>query len=212
MSSNLKVLIVVITGVLMSIIIPCLTSTKEVVKDEEPKTSDLAIATEPKDEKVSNVDSAEPTPQPIYDGAQPIEEIVYDNMTMSELSAKLNRSLKSTLSGTGEIFAKYAVEMNVDPYIAVAIVLHETGCNHKCSAQVRECYNVGGMKGGPSCQGTSYKRFSSLNEGIYSYMKNLQKNYFSKGLTTPEKMNSKYAASTAWSGKVKGYVNKIKNA
>mgnify|MGYP002511620479 CR=1 FL=1 len=32
-------------------------------------------------------------------------------------------------------------------YLAVAIVLHETGCKWTCSKLVRECNNVGGMKG-----------------------------------------------------------------
>ena len=54
--------------------------------------------------------------------------IVYDGLTKEELVDKLNRNLNSTLSGTGEIFANYAIEYGIDPYLAVAIVLHETGC------------------------------------------------------------------------------------
>ena len=34
--------------------------------------------------------------------------IVYDGMTMSELTEKLNRSLKSTIAGNGDIFASYS--------------------------------------------------------------------------------------------------------
>ena len=60
--------------------------------------------------------------------------IVYDNMTLDELAEKLNRSLNSTLSGQGYTFASYAVEQNIDPYLSVAIVLHETGCKWTCSS------------------------------------------------------------------------------
>ena len=55
--------------------------------------------------------------------------IVYDGMTMSELAEKLNRSLKSTIAGKGDIFASYSLERGVDPYLAVSIMLLETGCN-----------------------------------------------------------------------------------
>ena len=68
------------------------------------------------------------------------------------------------------------------------------------------------MKGGPSCNGTSYKKFNSLDDGIYSFMNNLKENYYDKGLTTPEQMNKKYATSKAWAGKIHHYINKIKAA
>ena len=74
------------------------------------------------------------------------EEIVYDGLTKQQLIDKLNRNLNSTLSGTGEIFANYALELGLDPYLAVAIVLHETGCSWDCSNLVKACYNVGGQK------------------------------------------------------------------
>ena len=69
---------------------------------------------------------------------------VYRGMTMEELAAQLDKSLKSTLKGTGYLFATKCIETGVDPYIAVAIVLHETGCDYgTCSSLVRNCYNVG---------------------------------------------------------------------
>ena len=43
-------------------------------------------------------------------------------------------------------------------------------------------------------------------------MNNLKKNYYDKGLTTPEAMNKKYAASQTWAQKVHHYINKIKAA
>ena len=230
MNSTTKVTGIVVFGVLLSFVLPYLmsanttksleTETKRETQTETTVANNNEVAVvHPKDESGTPV---EPTPteepvkqvEPVVEQPQPqpqAEPIVYDGMTLNELAEKLNRSLKSTISGTGMSFAKYAVDMGIDPYLAVAIVLHETGCNYKCSTQVRQCYNVGGMKGGPSCNGTSYKKFNSLDEGIYSFMLNLKTNYYDKGLTTPEQMNKKYAASTAWAGKIHSYIKKIKS-
>ncbi len=227
-----KVTAVIVFGVLLSIALPHFTSinqTQSLETETTPKTetttssNEVAIATTEEDESGTPVEVApahpvqtepqvtEPVQEPVVTEPQ-AEPIVYDGLTMNELVEKLNRSLHSTLSGTGASFAKYAIEMGIDPYLAVAIVLHETGCNGTCSKQVKQCYNVGGMKGGPSCNGTSYKRFNSLDEGIYAFMSNLKENYYDKGLTTPEAMNKKYAASTSWAKKVHHYINKIKAA
>lgn len=136
--------------------------------------------------------------------------IVFDGLTKEELVNKLNRNLNSTLSGTGEIFANYAIEYGIDPYLAVAIVLHETGCSWNCSELVNQCYNVGGQKGAPGCWGGAYQQFSSLEEGISSFMSNLYRNYYSVGLTTAETINSKYAANPTWYVSINNYINKIK--
>lgn len=136
------------------------------------------------------------------------EKIVYDGMTITQLSNKLNRSLKSNLRGKGNLIATYSLAKGVDPYVATAIMLHETGCEWGCSSLVKKCNNVGGQKGS-GCG--SYAAFSSLDIGIKKFIDNLAKNYYAKGLNTPEKMNSKYAESRTWSSKVNSYVNKIKS-
>lgn len=137
--------------------------------------------------------------------------IVYDNMTMTELTEKLNRSLKNELAGYGELYASYSLEKGVDPYLAVAISLHETGCNGKCSNLMKSCNNVSGQKGSPSCGAGSYKRFDTLEDGIKNYIDNLSANYYSRGYNTPETMQSRYAGSTSWAGKVNYYINLIKS-
>ena len=136
--------------------------------------------------------------------------IVYDNMTMSELSDKLNRSMKDTLSGKGELLASYSLEKGVDPYIALSIILLESGCNGgRCSGLTRNCYNFGGQKGTPSCNGGSYKAFNSIDDGLKGFIDNLS-GYYAKGLNTPEKMNSRYAESSTWAMKVRNYERNIK--
>lgn len=136
--------------------------------------------------------------------------IVYDGLTMDELAEKLDRSLKNELHGYGRLYAEYSLANGVDPYIAVAISLHETGCNGHCSGLMLTCNNVGGQKGSPTCGSNGYKGFDTLEDGIKGFIDNLSKNYFGMGLTTPEAMNPKYAGSTTWAAKVNAYVNTIK--
>jgi len=137
-----------------------------------------------------------------------VPEVVYEGMTMDELAAKLDRSLKNELSGKGYLYASYSLEKGVDPYLAVAISLEETGCNWNCSNLVRSCNNVGGMKGS-GCG--SYGYFNTLDDGIRAFIDNIKRNYVDYGLTTAEAMNSKYAENPAWSTNVNNYINRIKN-
>ena len=141
----------------------------------------------------------------------PVDPIVYDGLTMGELADKLNKSLKSTISGKGYLIASYSLQLGIDPYMATAIILHETGCNGTCSSLVRECNNVGGQKGGPSCGGGAYKAYPTLDEGIMGYLDNLYRNYYSYGLTTPEAIGPKYAASTTWASQVNNYIALIRS-
>ena len=148
--------------------------------------------------------------QVVYENT--IGKIVWDGLTMGELTDKLNRTLNSTLAGKGEIFATHSLELGIDPYLAVAIVMEETGCKWDCSYLVKACNNVGGQKGSPSCNGGSYKAYNSLDEGIIGYLDNLYYNYYAYGLTTAEAMNPKYAANPAWSANVNAYIERIKAA
>ena len=138
-------------------------------------------------------------------------KVIWDDLTVEELTLKLNKNLYSDLEGTGEHFAKYTEATGLDPYLAVAIVNLETGCKWGCSTLARSCNNIGGIKGSPSCNGGSYKRFDTLEEGIKSYLDLVYYNYYSVGLDTAEKMNPKYAESTSWAFKVNNYYNDIKN-
>lgn len=138
-----------------------------------------------------------------------IEEnpIVYDGKTLEELTQTINNSLNSTISNKGYLIASYSLEKGVDPYMATAIMLHETGCKWNCSRLVRECNNVGGQKGS-GCG--SYSYFNSLDEGIKAFIDNLERNYISYGLTTPEQINPKYAEDRTWYKKVNKYIEEIK--
>ena len=139
------------------------------------------------------------------------KKIVWDNLTEEELIIKLNKNLYSTLSNTGLHFAKYTSETGLDPYLAISIVNLETGCKWGCSYLVRTCNNIGGIKGSPSCNGSSYRRYDTLEEGIKSYLDLIYYNYYSIGLDDPYKMNSKYAESSTWAEKVNNYYHEVKD-
>ncbi len=136
---------------------------------------------------------------------------IYSGQTVEEIAAQLNKHLgNDMLKDKGELIAHYSISLGVDPYLATAVMLHESGCHSKCSGLTRTCYNVAGQKGAPSCNG-GYKRYSSIDEGIKGAIFNLYKNYYAKGLNTVEKIGPRYAESSAWTGKINGYINKIKN-
>ncbi len=141
------------------------------------------------------------------------EPIVYDGMTLKELASKLDKNLKSTLTGYGMVFAKYSLKYEVDPYVALAIVLHETGCGSgRCSTLTSQCNNIGGMKGTNKCGNGPYARFKSLDSGIEAFFKNLSSNYYKKGLRTPEQIGKKYAESSTWASRIRFYVNQIQKS
>ena len=142
-----------------------------------------------------------------------IEEVpsrieVYDNLTMEELIDKLNRTLSSDLTNMGYAYANYAIELGVDPYLAVAISMHETGCKWNCSYLAKVCNNIGGQKG-TGCG--DYAAFDTLEDGIYAFISNIKRNYVDYGLYTADEMNPKYAEDPLWSSKVNKYVEEIKN-
>lgn len=173
---------------------------------ETPKKEEKPVE-EPKVEEVPmEVASQAVEPEP----PAPVREEVYENLTIEELSAKLDRNLNSAVAGKGSLIATRSLELGVDPYIATAIMLHETGCNWQCSNLVISCNNVGGQKGAPGCGGGSYKSYPTLDEGIIGFIDNLYNNYYTKGLNTVDTIGPRYAQSTTWVSKINSYIEKIR--
>ena len=135
------------------------------------------------------------------------KQIVYDGKTIDEIAEQLNKSLNSTIAGKGYLIASKSIEIGVDPYMATAIILQETGCKWNCSSIVRNCNNVGGQKGS-GCG--SYNYYNTIDEGITEFISNLYNNYIAKGLTTLEQINTRYAADTQWAVRVNNYIESIK--
>ena len=136
---------------------------------------------------------------------------VYEGMTLEELAIKLDRNLGTDIvAGKGALIASECVNKGVDPYVAVAILLHETGCKHSCSRLARTCNNFGGQKGAPGCNGGAYKAYNSIDEGLVGFIDNLYRNYYSRGLNTVESIGPKYAESNTWVSKINSYVSQIR--
>lgn len=179
---------------------------KKIFKSSEPKTVGTALNTIVLNENTKNKEVV----INFSEMAEAKMAIVYDGMTMDELAAKLDRILNDNLSGKGYLYASHSLEMGVDPYLAVAISLLETGCKWTCSNLVKQCNNVGGQKGKPSCNGGSYKSYDTLDEGIIGFIDNIYYNYVAFDLHTPTEMQRKYAESTTWAGKVDAYIEQIR--
>ena len=164
------------------------------------------------DNKIVYVPSLSETGKPSIEVMKEKEEKVperievFDNLTIEELT---DRTLSSDLSGMGYAYANYSVELGVDPYLAVAISMHETGCKWNCSYLTKACNKIGGQKG-TGCG--SYAAFDTLEEGIYAFVSNIKRNYVDYGLTTAEEMTHNYAEDPGWSSKVNKYIEEIKNS
>ena len=199
-------IIAVMLSSIMIISIGIVVFGKELLKKEEPKPVGTVLAS-----LVFN--ESNKSNEVLVNFSNQSEErmkIVYDGMTIDELSAKLDRILNDDLKGKGYLYATHSLEMQVDPYLAVAISLLETGCKWTCSRLVKECNNVGGQKGKPACDGGSYKAYDTLDDGIRGFIDNIYYNYVAYGLLTPEQMSRKYAESTTWGGKVSNYIEQIR--
>ena len=165
------------------------TKTNEVKVEEKPVVTDINMEVAP---------------------AGVLREEVYGNMTLEEVANQLNKSLKNEIAGKGMLIASKSIELGVDPFVATAIIMHETGCGQSsCSHIARTCYNFGGQKGS-GCG--AYQRYGSVDEGLEGMISNLYRNYYAKGLTTVETIGPRYAESSTWVGMINSYVNKIKSA
>lgn len=179
----------------------------KIEKNDSEKIEELKMDDINKKEEVEEV-SMEQSPQAEY---IPPRVEVYEGMTMEELSDKLNRNLGTgAISGKGNLIATKSIELGVDPYVATAIMLHETGCKYNCSKLVVACNNVGGQKGSPACSG-SYKGYNSIDEGIVGHIENLSR-YYSQGLNTVSLIGPRYAQSSTWVSKINWYIDMIRNS
>lgn len=133
----------------------------------------------------------------------------FNGESKEEIANKLNRYLNSTLKGKGKFIVDYSFEVGMDPYLATGVMLQETGCYWTCSYLTRVCNNVGGNKGGPSCNGGSYRRFDTIEEGI-KFAINKLNSYYSKGKTTTYEIGPYYASDPKWPTRVNNYINKLK--
>ena len=135
---------------------------------------------------------------------------VFEGQTLEELAERLERHMNSTITGKGMLIAELSVATGIDPYLATAIILHETGCRWNCSRLVNACNNVGGIKGSPRCGNGSFRYYPTLEDGFIGFFDVLYRVYWSRGLTTPETIGPIYAANPNWPSKIHSYINNIR--
>ena len=177
-----------------------------IVKEVEPVYEEIV------DDKVEEVEM-ESLPSSIVE-VIPERVEVYDGLTMEELADKLNRNLGwDILSGYGELIATESLARGVDPYLVVAIISQESGCagSNGCSNLASACYNFGGIKGNPGCNGKSFKQYDSIEDGLVGLIDLLDRVYFSRGLNTPDLIGPIYCEGDEWAGHIKWFINKIRN-
>ena len=102
----------------------------------------------------------------------------------------LNKTLGGRLAGKGSAIVSIGNKYGVDPAFLAAILHHESG-NGTSSAIINK-NNPGGIMDA-STNWSKLKHFATLEEGIEYTASNLKRNYLDKGLTTIEKIGSKYA-------------------
>ena len=108
------------------------------------------------------------------------------NIDMNKAKQKWKQADGTPLENKTSDMVKIAKKEKIDPAIFMAIVANETG--YGSAPAVKTHNNVAGMMG----SGDLY-HFDSIDDGLDAAAKNLNKLYFSKGLTTPEKIGPKYA-------------------
>ena len=154
-------------------------------------------------EMMRTIDSLDPVPERIE---------VFENMTLYELAEHIERHMNSTITGKGYLIARLSVETGIDPFLATAIILHETGCRSNCSRLVNYCNNVGGITGGPTrCGNGRFRSYPTLYDGFVGFFDVLYRVYFSRGLTTPELMGPIYAESPYWPAQIHSHMNRIRS-
>lgn len=126
------------------------------------------------------------------------------------ISKKIEKYLNSTLNGKASFVVEYSLKKGIDPYLVSGVILQETGCVSNCSKLVKNCNNVGGNKGKPSCNGGSYRKFDTIEDGI-KFAVNKLNSYYKKGLKTAKEINPHYAGDKTWYVKVNRYMNKMKS-
>lgn len=133
------------------------------------------------------------------------------------IGAKINKVLTGNLAGYGNYYAQMGEKYGIDPMIASAISMQETGGN---SYGVRVQHNVGGIMDASS-NWTKQKSYASLEEGIEAHVKNLAW-HKSQGRVTPEQLKPSYCPDGAandpsglnqhWLPGVNKYIERMNNA
>lgn len=123
--------------------------------------------------------------------AEQSKEIYSLNYKLYEAEMALKHE-KEKAKTPQEMIEESCEKYGVDPELAVAIARLETG--HFTSEAFLKGNNVGGLS-----ENEIPLSFETIEEGVDRFISNLARNYFAKGLTTPEEISGKYCPGNAGS-------------
>lgn len=129
--------------------------------------------------------------------AEQSKEIYSLNYKLYEAEMALKHE-KEKAKTPQEMIEESCEKYGVDPDLAVAIARLETG--HFTSYAFTILNNVGGLS-----DNEVPRTYSTIDEGVDRFVSNLARNYFAKGLTTPEEISGKYCPGNAesWAEQVR---------
>ena len=123
--------------------------------------------------------------------AEQSKEIYSLNYKLYEAEMALKHE-KEKVRTPQEMIEESCEKYGVDPELAVAIARLEMG--HFTSEAFLKGNNVGGLS-----ENEIPLSFETIEEGVDRFISNLARNYFAKGLTTPEEISGKYCPGNAGS-------------
>lgn len=131
-----------------------------------------------------------------------LEETAEMYLIKQEYYDKITPWMKGNLEGLEMIFIDYALEVGVDPVLAISISLQETG--HGESFLCKTKNNFGGMR-----YNGEWLSYETREEGATKFIDLIAK-YTARGMDTPETMVDKYAeGSETWAIAINRFMKKI---
>jgi hypothetical protein len=130
----------------------------------------------------AGVPTASPAPTPVQAATSP---------EPSDLVNNLNKNFKGALNGKGQDIVNAAYKNGIEPSLFGSIVALETGWG--TSDALKKYNNPGGVMDPNSPDQKGFQKFDDISQGLDAMGANLQRNYISKGLTTPGTIGPVYA-------------------
>lgn len=188
---------------------------REAVEEEMQQLLKRQIEETPIDSSPSETALVGATPAPPTLTPLPTEQIrCIDGLNEEQFRKRMGEA--GVLSNSADAILRIATEHRIDPVLFAAITLHETG--NGTSNAVRSYNNPGGMMN-PKTNWSTLIRYPSLDAGLQSTAKTLDRLVNKGGLKTVEALGKVYAPVGAandptglnrhWPSRVTQYINEL---
>lgn len=125
----------------------------------------------------------------------------YESLIVNQAIKNVLIKHNSYLSTYSNLFVKYSMKYNIDPYLLVSISGLESSFGLH---MVQNSYNAFGWGGG-------FIYFTNWDNSIETISKNLKTNYYNYGYITVDEIGTKYAESKTWAIRVNYFIALFKN-